>query len=105
MTLPRLIFPSDPLYPKRPDEFYAGEMAAAQAVGFACSLLNFEALVDARYPTEPLRRTAPAAVPEAALYRGWMLRPEQYHRLYEALAARNLMLITTPAAYRHCHYL
>jgi hypothetical protein len=54
MTLPRLLFPADPLNSKRPDPLYAGELAAAQAAGFACSLLNFEALVDAQDTTEAL---------------------------------------------------
>ncbi|HEY7125860.1 MAG TPA: ATP-grasp domain-containing protein [Ktedonobacterales bacterium] len=101
----RLIFPADPLVSKQPDALYAGEMAAAQAAGFACSLLNFEALVDARDTAEALRRVAPAEAPTPAIYRGWMLRLEQYQRLYEALAVRNLTLLNTPAAYRHCHYL
>lgn len=105
MMLPRLIFPADPLHHQRPDDVYAGEMAAAQAVGFACALLNFEALVDAQDPAEALRRVMPADVPTPAIYRGWMLRRAQYQSCYEALAARNLSLINTPAAYRHCHYL
>ena len=37
--------------------------------------------------------------------RGWMLRPDQYTQLYDALQAKGLHLINTPAAYRHCHYL
>ncbi len=105
MTLSPVLFPADPLNQKRPDAFYAGEMAAAQAAGFACALLNFEALVEAHDTAEALRRVAPAEAPTPALYRGWMLRPEQYQWLYEALAARNLKLINTPVAYRHCHYL
>ncbi len=103
--LPRLLFPADPLTHKGPDDVYAQEWAAAQAAGFACALLNVEALVDAQDTAEALRRVAPADAPELAIYRGWMLRPEQYQRLYAALATRNLNLINTPAAYRHCHYL
>jgi hypothetical protein len=34
-----------------------------------------------------------------------MLRPEQYTQLYDALQAKGLYLMNSPAAYRHCHYL
>ncbi len=101
----RAIFCSGPLDRKRPDPMYADEMEAARAAGFDCSLLNFEALVDEQDAEAAVRRIGPAAEPEPAIYRGWMLRPEAYARLYAALAARGLALLNTPAAYRHCHYL
>lgn len=34
-----------------------------------------------------------------------MLRPEQYQAMYAALEAKNVVLRTTPIAYRTCHYL
>jgi hypothetical protein len=40
-----------------------------------------------------------------AVYRGWMLRPEHYAKLHEALLTRGVRLLNDPAAYRHCHYL
>ncbi|MGC4087306.1 MAG: ATP-grasp domain-containing protein [Polyangiaceae bacterium] len=40
-----------------------------------------------------------------ALYRGWMLSPSQYERLYSTLAARDIRLLNDAAAYRACHYL
>jgi len=39
------------------------------------------------------------------VYRGWMMTPEQYTILHDALNARGVRLINDPAAYRHCHYL
>ncbi len=40
-----------------------------------------------------------------AAYRGWMLRPEAYARLYEVLLTPGVRLLNDPASYRHCHYL
>lgn len=40
-----------------------------------------------------------------AVYRGWMLRPDRYQALYDALLARGLRLINDPEAYRHAHHL
>lgn len=39
------------------------------------------------------------------LYRGWMLTPGQYARLYETLFQKNYKLINSPEEYQHCHYL
>jgi hypothetical protein len=51
-----------------------------------------------------------ARVPEpatgtAAIYRGWMLRSEQYAEMARALAVRNIMLCTSPDQYRQAHEL
>ncbi|HEY7357284.1 MAG TPA: ATP-grasp domain-containing protein [Ktedonobacterales bacterium] len=101
----RVIFCADPLDRKRPDPLYAAEAQAASAAGFDCSLLNFEALVDEQDAEAAVRRIAPAAGREIGVYRGWMLRPADYTRLYAALQARDIALINAPVAYRHCHYL
>ena len=45
------------------------------------------------------------AEPCLAVYRGWMLKPAAYARLYEALAAKGMRLVNDPAAYVHCHHL
>ena len=101
----RVIFCADPLNRKRSDPMYAAEAEAASTAGFDCSLLNFEALVDEQDAEAAVRGIAPSDVQETALYRGWMLRPAAYGRLYAALEARGIALLNAPAAYRHCHYL
>jgi hypothetical protein len=42
---------------------------------------------------------------EMAIYRGWMLKPDEYARLYTALLQRNVQLINTPVQYKYAHYL
>ena len=104
----RLIFCADPLNARQPDPDYAGELAVAQAHGALTSLISYEALVNEGDAERAVRRVAPAddpTAPELAVYRGWMLRPADYARLYAALLARGLALINHPAAYRHTHYL
>ncbi len=101
----RLIFCADPLDRRRVDSLYQREAEAARQAGLEYALLNVEALVDERDAIAATRLIAPAASPEICVYRGWMLRPPAYEQLYEALAARNIFLINTSLAYRHCHYL
>jgi ATP-grasp domain, R2K clade family 3 len=100
-----LIYCADPLHPRQPDNTYAEEVTAAEAVGLAYGLISYEALVDDNDAEAAVRRIPEQSPQIAAVYRGWMLRPEQYARLYNALAARGVLLINDPAAYRHCHYL
>lgn len=38
-----------------------------------------------------------------AIYRGWMLKPEEYDDLYKVLCDRGVILITKPDAYRNMH--
>ncbi len=99
----QLILPADPLSPRRVDEAFDSEASAARACGWELGRVNHEALVrgDADFLVDVPRRD----VSGTAVYRGWMLRPGQYRRLYEALQARGLALVNTPEAYAHGHHL
>lgn len=101
----RIIYCSEPFAPGKGDPAYEAEADAARRAGFDVSLVSFEALVDDADATTATRRVAPANAPSPALYRGWMLRPDAYTALFEALQARGLTLVNTPEQYRHCHYL
>ncbi len=96
------LFCSDPFEPTLPDEPYLAEAAAAEAAGFEVGLIDHEALVAGDLPRAIRKLRDPR--PEA-LYRGWMLTPTQYAALHAALAEREVHLVTSPAAYRRCHYL
>lgn len=101
----RLIYCSDYWNPHSPDAAYEAEAEAAQKAGLAYSLINFEALVEQQDARRAAYRVQATSNEEAALYRGWMLRPQIYERLYQTLAEKGLRLINTPTAYQHCHYL
>jgi hypothetical protein len=100
----RLLFCCEPFKPSQPDPDYAREAAAAEEAGLSWNLIDFEALIDGNMG-RALRRVAPAGAPEPAAYRGWMLRPGQYHDLWDGLAEHGLRLINTPEEYQRCHYL
>ena len=100
----RLIYCSEPFSPTRVDAAYEREARAASDAGLRYELVDFEALVDDHKPVAAVRKVQVTSVPELAVYRGWMLTPETYSQLYEALYEKGLRLINTPAAYKHCHY-
>jgi hypothetical protein len=101
----QIIFCSDPLEPWQPEPMYQVEVEAAQQAGLSYSLVSFEALTDLQDGTAAVRRIKAVSVPELAIYRGWMLKPEAYTLLYDALLEKNLLLINDPDQYLHCHYL
>jgi ATP-grasp domain, R2K clade family 3 len=101
----KLLFCSDPLQPRAPDSAYEAEVAAAETCGLDYALVDYEALVGGGEPQRAIRRVPEQEVPCVGIYRGWMLRPEQYAQLYQALDTRGIQLINSPAAYLHCHYL
>jgi hypothetical protein len=97
-----LLVPADPLRPRRPDEHFAAEAAAARDAGLDVAVVDHDALTVAGGA-----RRAVARVPEAAVavYRGWMLRAGQYAAFAEALAGRGAVLRTGAGQYRQAHEL
>ena len=89
----------------RVDSAYESEADAAQAVGFDFDLVDFEALVDAGNSVTATRKVKEQSAPVVAVYRGWMLKPQNYAQLFDALAERNINLINSPVQYKHCHHL
>lgn len=96
-----LIVPADVLRPRRPDEHFADEAAAARAAGLPVALVDHDALV-AGDSARAVGRI-PAGGP--AVYRGWMLSAAAYQGLAEALAERGTTLRTSPDQYRRGHEL
>ncbi|NLU81161.1 ATP-grasp domain-containing protein [Micromonospora sp. HNM0581] len=97
-----LLVPADPLRPRRPDEHFKTEAVAAREAGLDVAVVDHDAL------TRPGRvDQAVALVPAGgeAVYRGWMLRSEQYAAFAEALSRRGVTLRTSPEQYRQAHEL
>jgi hypothetical protein len=82
-----LLVPADPLRPRRPDPHFADE---------ARSFGSFQ-VVDP--PSAAVSGSGPA------VYRGWMLSSATYAAFHAALAARGVVLETSPADYRRAHEL
>jgi hypothetical protein len=100
-----LLFCSDPLDSRQPDDAYQAEVAAAEHLGIPLAFIDHDALVNENDAAKAVRRVQSQSGIVVGVYRGWMMRPEQCRLLYEALNARGIRLINDPVAYRHCHYL
>src|SRR5258708_20378939 len=101
----RFIFCADPFSINRPDSMYEEEVSAVKGLNLEYSCISFEDLVEQHDVARAVRKVEPSVEIETGIYRGWMLKPEAYTRLYEALVERNIFLINTPSAYKHCHHL
>jgi hypothetical protein len=100
-----LLVPQNPLRPRRPDEHFVPEAVAAREAGLAVAVVDHDAL-----GRDNWREAADAAVVRVpagrdAVYRGWMLRAEQYAAMTEALARRGVTLRTSAPHYRRAHEL
>lgn len=103
--IPMIVFCEDPLDPRRPDAAYEAEVAACKALGFTYVVVSYEALVNEKRPEKAVKHVLEQKTGQTGIYRGWMLRPEDYERLYHALNAKGISLINTPEAYQHAHHL
>jgi hypothetical protein len=101
----RIIYCCDPLDTKQVDPPYEQEAEAAKALGFETALFSFETLVYENNINRALGRVPTLSEETSALYRGWMLKPEQYHTLYTGLLGRGWRLINTLEQYQHAHYM
>jgi len=102
MPEPALLFPADPLSPRRPDPHFAWEAQRIRESGGEYALVDHDALLagDAK---EAVRRVPADHGPW--WYRGWMMPSGAYAGFGEALAVRGGTLLTSPAAYADAHEL
>jgi hypothetical protein len=105
MNIEQIIFCADPLHSKLPDPIYKEEYDVALEIGFTCSLISYESLVDMNDTEQAVARIPMYKNPSLAIYRGWMIRPEIYDCFYESLSHRNVTLINSPVQYRTGHLL
>jgi hypothetical protein len=76
--------------------------AAARSAGVEVAVVDHDALTRGGDPEPPVAR-----VPHGgeAVYRGWMLRSEQYAAMADALTARDVVLRTSAEQHRRAHEL
>lgn len=99
-----VVFASHPLDPKRVDPSFDDEWNAAREAGLTACLLDSAAL-DARAFDRATRRLPSLDAPTDAVFRGWMMSPEDYGALRGALLARGYRLVNDEAQYRRAHHL
>jgi hypothetical protein len=100
----RILFCSNPLNSKEVDPDYKSEYLAAKKVGLSIDLINFEDIIE-NNPQKAVKKIASSEVEEIGIYRGWMLSPANYEKLYNELLLKGIRLINNPMNYKHCHYL
>ncbi|MFD0278901.1 ATP-grasp domain-containing protein [Kitasatospora sp. NPDC127111] len=102
MPEPAIIFPADPLNPRRPDPHFAWEARKLRELGGDHYLVDHDALL-AGDAAEAVRRVPRDRGP--LWYRGWMIPSADYAGLARALADRGVNLLTSPAGYASAHEL
>ncbi|MFF2042339.1 ATP-grasp domain-containing protein [Kitasatospora sp. NPDC058170] len=102
MPVPAILFPADPLNPRRPDPHYTWEARLLRELGGEYHLVDHDALL-AGSAEEAVRRVPSDCGP--LWYRGWMLPSAGYAAFARALAGRGATLLTSPAGYASAHEL
>jgi hypothetical protein len=100
-----LLVPADVFRPRRPDEHFADEARAARDAGLEVVLVDHDLLTGGGDAGAAVARVPHAEAPTTAIYRGWMLRSEQYTALALALTEHQVSLRTSPEQYRRAHEL
>lgn len=103
MTVPVILFPCDPLHPRRADGHFAAEEGLVRDLGGVTALVDHDALLAG--DTAGAVRRVPRGLRAAAWYRGWMVPSAAYGRLAQALAERGCTLLTAPGGYAAAHEL
>ena len=100
----RIIFCDSGFSPKEIDYMYAEEYETATQNSIPTSLISFEELKRGNVDSST-KRVRANENQELGIYRGWMLKPNQYEMLYKSLLGKNIKLINNPTEYQYCHYL
>ncbi|MBD0673688.1 ATP-grasp domain-containing protein [Streptomyces sp. CBMA156] len=102
MPVPAIIFPADPLNPRRPDPHFAWEARMVRELGGEHHLVDHDVLL-AGPAEEAVRRVPRDSGP--LWYRGWMLPSARYADFAAALTARGGNLLTSAPGYAVAHEL
>lgn len=95
-----VLFPASFFSIKKVDEDLQGEYDAVKMTGLYDTIFfGYDKWVNEGV----LVLNETPSVRRKAIMRGWMMKPEQYEKLFHALSEKNIELITSPADYRQMH--
>lgn len=95
-----LLYPSSFSDYRSVEEDMREEYAAALDTGlFQVILFNY----DEWLAGDRLRMTKQDAITDNVIYRGWMLKPEEYAELYSQMQIRGISLLVSPSDYTSMH--
>lgn len=96
-----ILFPGDYFSLNSPNDNFIAELDAVVACdGLDSLLFNYDEYIEGA----PLLLSKPAAeCAKLLIYRGWMMKPEQYERLYGDLSDLGFDVLTDPLCYERMH--
>ncbi|MBA7846395.1 ATP-grasp domain-containing protein [Klebsiella sp. RHBSTW-00484] len=100
MSALQIIYPNDMLHPSQPDETFLTEYTHACQSNIHCLLLSSEAAALGEY-----RFSSHFLADTPVLWRGWMLRQDEYEGLSCAVEKKGSRLLTSSQEYLRCHHL
>jgi hypothetical protein len=101
-SLAGILFPRDLLQPRRADQHFRSEAAAARDLDLDVQLIDHDAVVAGDIQGA---LSALAASDGAYLYRGWMIPPNQYRTMAQACTERGVSLVTSGDDFTSAHHL
>jgi len=99
-----ILFPADSLEPSEVERDYRAEWDAAREAGFETAIFDFDGLRRGENIERVLRRVPESSEGQTLIYRGWMLRADDYARLFNALKTRGWNPVNDAAMYRFAHH-
>jgi len=100
-----ILFCEDAFEKNKIDPDFEEEYLSAKKNSFPTILFNFDDFTMSGGISSATKRIKAADHVMLTIYRGWMLTPNQYDELYQALLLKNYRLINTTREYQNCHYL
>lgn len=95
----KILFPCDYFNTKEVDEAYVNEYNIAKSLGFECVLFNYDEFLETKKINIPMANESCFI-----LYRGWMLKIDDYIFFDEILLSKGYLLINSPEMYELCHH-
>lgn len=92
-----ILFPSSYLNSRRVDEAFEGEYEAALEAGLEAILFHQQLWDERRETRLDCERKG------CVLYRGWMMKPEDYRVFHDRLLDNGISLLTAPEQYERMH--
>lgn len=109
MAIDMILFSSSYFDPGKVDEDLQMEYEAVLSTGlFEVGIFGYdkwfnEGKLILRTATGADVKAGETGQEKTAVYRGWMMKPEQYEKFFQSLSERNVRLITEPDSYRLMH--
>ena len=98
----KILFPNEPFNRKNVDSSYNDEFQSCKIMGINTYFYDYESLVNDNKFISDIDKNDNCLL----IYRGWMIKPEQYSFLYNKILERTngyVTLINSPEQYSNCH--